>query len=71
MSVVARLLTYLAAAGIHALKWFVHEFLLLSVHPAAGSRLAGGVIGCAAVVASLRVSYGMDCCRTPRAQLSS
>jgi hypothetical protein len=57
MSVVERLLTDVAAAGFHALKWFVHEFLLLTVRPAAGSRLAGlcRVIGCAAVVASLRV----------------
>jgi hypothetical protein len=57
MSVVVRLLTDLAAGGFHVLKWFVHEFLLLTVRPAAGSRLASlcRFIGCAAILASLRV----------------
>jgi hypothetical protein len=47
----------LAAGGFHALKWFVHEFLLLTVRPAAGSRLASlcRVLGCVVIVVSLRV----------------
>lgn len=54
---VARLLTEPARAALHALKWFVHEFLLLTIHPAAGSRLANlcRVTGCVVIVASLRV----------------
>ena len=57
MSVVEGLLTDLTAGGFHALKWFVHEFLLLTVRPAAGLRLASlcRVIGCVVIVASLRV----------------
>lgn len=57
LSVVERLLADLAAGGFHALKWFVHEFLLLTVRPAAGSRVASlcRVIGCVVIVASLRV----------------
>jgi len=41
----------------HALKWFAHEFLLLTIRPAAGSRVASvcRVIGCVVIVASLRV----------------
>jgi len=56
MSVIQRLLKDLTAAAFHALKWFVHEFLLLTIHPAAGSRLATlcRVIGCLVIVASLR-----------------
>ena len=57
MLVVARLLTDLARAGFQALKWFVHEFLLLTIRPATGSQLANlsRVIGCVVIVASLRV----------------
>jgi len=56
MSVIQRLLKDLTAAAFHALKWFVHEFLLLTIRPAAGSRLAAlcRVIGCLVVVVSLR-----------------
>jgi hypothetical protein len=47
----------LATVGCHALKWFAHEFLLLTIRPAAGSRFASlcRVIGCVVIVASLRV----------------
>lgn len=57
MFVVVRLLTELARAGFHALKWFVHEFLVPRIRPATGSRLATlcRVIGCVVIVASLRV----------------
>ncbi|HXY96461.1 MAG TPA: hypothetical protein VEH00_05755 [Steroidobacteraceae bacterium] len=45
-----------AAAGLAALKWFVYEFLLLTILPAAGSRLASvcRVTGWIVIVASLR-----------------
>jgi len=45
-----------AAGGAAALRWFVYEFLLLTILPAAGSRLAGlcRVTGCIVIVASLR-----------------
>jgi len=57
MLLVGRLLTDLATGGFHALKWFVHEFLLPTIRPATGSRLANlcRVIGCFVIVASLRV----------------
>lgn len=47
----------LAIAAFRALEWFVYEFLLLTIRPAAGSRFASlcRVIGCAVIVASLRV----------------
>jgi len=53
---VQRLLTHLATGVLRALKWFVHEFLLLTLRPAAGSRLANlcRIIGCFVIVASLR-----------------
>jgi hypothetical protein len=46
-----------AVAAWRALKWFSQEFLLLTMSPAAGSRLANlcRVIGCVVIVASLRV----------------
>jgi len=60
---VPRLLTPLATGVLRALKWFVHEFLLLTLRPAAGSRLANlcRVIGCFVIVASLRTElrYGL------------
>jgi hypothetical protein len=56
MFVVVRLLTDLAKAAFHALKWFVREFLLPTIRPATGSRLATlcRVIGCVVIVATLR-----------------
>jgi len=47
----------LAAVAFHALKWFVHEFLLLAVHPRAGSRLGSlcRITGCLVIVLCLRV----------------
>jgi len=56
MSLLQRLLKHPTAAAFHALKWFVHEFLLLTIRPAAGSRLATlcRVTGCLVIVASLR-----------------
>jgi hypothetical protein len=57
MFIAERLLMRLAAGGFHALKWFVHEFLLLAVRSAAGSRLTSlcRVTGCLVIVLSLRV----------------
>jgi hypothetical protein len=58
--VVEHVLTDLARGAFHALKWFVQEFLLLTMGPATGSRLANlcRVIGCFVIVASLRVELG-------------
>jgi hypothetical protein len=57
MFVAERLLLRVAAGGFHALKWFVHEFLLLTVRSPAVSRLTGlcRVAGCLVIVLSLRV----------------
>jgi hypothetical protein len=43
------------AGAFHALKWFVHEFFLLSLRPAAGSRLTSlcRITGCVVIVLSL------------------
>lgn len=48
----------MATVGLYALKWFVREFLVLTLGPAAGSRLANvcRVAGCVVIVASLRVT---------------
>lgn len=58
MFVVARLTTDLPRAGLHALKWFVHEFVRLTIRPTAGSQLANlcRIIGCVVTVVSLRVA---------------
>lgn len=57
MFAVESLLADLATGAFQVLKWFVHEFLLLTIRPAAGSRFANlcRVIGCVVIVASLRV----------------
>jgi len=57
MFIAERLLISLAAGGFHALKWFIHEFLLLAVRPPAGSRLTSlcRVTGCLVIVLSLRL----------------
>ncbi|HVN45297.1 MAG TPA: hypothetical protein VMT66_08585 [Steroidobacteraceae bacterium] len=57
MFVIECLLTDLASVALHALKWFVHEFLLLTIRPTASSRFANlcRVAGCVVIVASLRV----------------
>jgi hypothetical protein len=46
----------LATGALHALKWFVHEFLWLVIRPAAGSELAWlcRLLGCLVIAVSLR-----------------
>jgi hypothetical protein len=48
---------WLTTAGFRALKWFAHEFLLLSIRPLAASIPASlcRLIGCTVVVAILHV----------------
>jgi hypothetical protein len=45
-----------ATGVLHALKWFVHEFLMLLIHPVAGSGLAWlcRLMGCLVIAVSLR-----------------
>jgi hypothetical protein len=54
--VVGSFLRDLATRALHVLKWFVHEFVLLPIRPAAGSELAWlcRVVGCLVIVVSLR-----------------
>lgn len=55
MFVAERWLRGLAAGVFHALKWFLHEFLLLAFRAAAGSRLTGlcRITGCLVIVLTL------------------
>ena len=50
------LMRHLATRALHVLKWFVHEFLLLAIDPAAGSELSRlcRFVGCLVIVLSLR-----------------
>lgn len=56
MSVAERLLTCLAAGGCHASRWFVHEFIVAAIRPAADSTCARicSLVGCVVILAGLR-----------------